>query len=29
MPDLPSTTLEIDYQMINDVFLGEDLQVDI
>ena len=27
MPDLPSTTLEIDYQMIQDVFCGEDLQV--
>lgn len=28
MPDLPGTTLEIDYNMVRHVFLGEDLQVD-
>jgi len=28
MPDLPGTTLEIDYQMVQDVFCGSDLQLD-
>ena len=28
MPDLPGTTLEIDYQMVRDVFQGYDLQLD-
>ncbi len=28
MPDLPGTTLEIDYQMVHDVFCGSDLQLD-
>jgi ELP3 family radical SAM enzyme/protein acetyltransferase len=28
MPDLPSTTLEIDYAMVKRVFCGDDLQLD-
>jgi ELP3 family radical SAM enzyme/protein acetyltransferase len=28
MPDLPGTTLEIDYEMVRKVFLGYDLQLD-
>jgi ELP3 family radical SAM enzyme/protein acetyltransferase len=28
MPDLPGTTLELDYQMARDVFLGTNLQLD-
>lgn len=28
MPDLPSTTLEIDYAMVKHVFCGDDLQLD-
>ena len=28
MPDLPGTTLEIDYSMVNRVFRGNDLQLD-
>jgi elongator complex protein 3 len=28
MPDLPGTTLDIDYNMVRHVFLGDDLQVD-
>lgn len=28
MPDLPGTTLEIDYKMVNHVFGGDDLQLD-
>ena len=28
MPDLPGTTLEIDYSMVNRVFRGKDLQLD-
>jgi len=28
MPDLPSTTLEIDYEMVKHVFNGNDLQLD-
>jgi len=28
MPDLPGTTLDIDYKMVRHVFLGDDLQVD-
>jgi len=28
MPDLPGTTLEIDYKMISDVFFGDHLQLD-
>lgn len=28
MPDLPGTTLDIDYEMVRTVFLGSDLQLD-
>ena len=28
MPDLPGTTIDIDYKMVRHVFLGDDLQVD-